>query len=289
MALETRGTWTDLIGGVGLEIAEVFDQGQEEYTMGLGNVVRTATGTGAQESYTGKTGVGEVERFDDGDNIPGGRRYKTYTTTVVWNNYGKYIDVTANAIEDRDYQAELDEMKDLSIGVNFSQDKSAMQLFNGGFSTTQDVNGYRMTWYSDGVALFSNSHPSPVPGQGTQSNLGTAAAFNHDNLNTGYVALLEQQTDDGVPLALLGKAMVILPPALMKTGQEVTQSELDPSTANNAINVYRNGMLVDMAMSVHLAAANGGSDTAWFLTVPERAKLYHIVRRGPTLEKEVNI
>ncbi len=289
-AVENRGTWTDLISGVGLEIAEVFDQGQEEYIPGIGNVLQTSSTTNGQDNYTGKTGAGEVLRYDDGDDIPGGNRFKTYTTSVIPNNYGKFIDVTANNIEDRDFQAELDEMKDLGIGVNFSQDKSGMQIFNGGFATTRDVNNYRMTWYGDAVPLYSTIHPTVVPGASTQSNANSAGIkFSDDNLETGLVALIEQQTDDGLPLALLGKPMVGLPPALLKEGEQVTKSVLEPSTANNAINVYRNGMATDMFMSLHLANTNGGSDTAWYLTVPQRAKLVHVMRMEPNLAQDTNI
>ena len=44
--METRSTWTDLIAGVGVDIAEVFDEGQELYISGLQNVVRADTGEG---------------------------------------------------------------------------------------------------------------------------------------------------------------------------------------------------------------------------------------------------
>ena len=288
--MESRGTWGDLIAGVGLQISEVFDQGQEEYLPGLGNLLQTRSAVGAQENFRGKTGVGELQKFDDGDNLPSGRRYPSYLTSVNWVNYGRSIDVTKNAITDRDFAAELEEMKDLSIGANYSQDRSAMQIFNGGFATTVAVNGYDMTWYGDAVALFSTAHTSQVPGQANQSNRSaTDILFSHDNLETGTVAMLEQQTDDGIPLALLGKQMVVLPPALRKEGLEITESELDPSTANNAINVYRNGMQTDMASSLHLATSNGGLDAAWFLLVPGRAKLVHFTRQAPTLEKDVNI
>src|SRR3990167_3397534 len=135
-AIETKGRWTDLIDGVGLDIAEVFDQGQEEYRPGLDKVFRLTTGTGGQQNVTGKTGVGELARFNEGDNIPGGNRYKTYTTQIAWNDYGKYVDVTKQSIEDRNYSADLDEMKDLSIGANYSQDKSAVQILVGGFANT---------------------------------------------------------------------------------------------------------------------------------------------------------
>lgn len=287
---ETRAIWTELIDGVGVDFAEVFNQALEEYRPGISALLITGTGDGARESYFGKTGVGEVERFDDGDNIPGGRRYPTYKTEVDWNNYGKFIDVTKNTIEDRDFAADLDEMRDLGIAVNYSQDKSGMQIFNGAFATTTDVNNYRMTWYGDGEELFSTVHPTTVPGGSTQSNASsTSIPFNEANLETGFVALIEQQTDDGLAISLLGKATVVLPPALMKEGEIVTQSQLRPGVANNDINVYEHGMLVDMVTSTHLASVNGGSDTQWQLIVPQRAQLLHKVRQAPRMEKDVNI
>lgn len=287
---ENRGTWTDLIGGVGLEIAEVFDQGQEEYRPGIGSVLMTGSGTGAQETYFGKTGAGEAVKFDEGAPVPLGRRYPTYKTTVVWNNYGKGVQVTKNAIEDRTFSAELDEMKDLSIGIGYSQDRSGMQLFNGGYATTQSVNGYQMTWYGDGEPAFSTVHSTNVPGESTQSNASaTGIPFNGDNLETGHVALLEQQTDDGMPLQLLGKVSAVLPPALRKEGLEITGSQLDPESANNAINVYRNGMDTDMVMSLFLSASNGGSDTAWSLVVPGRTRFMHITRQAPQLDQDIDV
>lgn len=287
--LENRGTWTDLIGGVGAKIVEVFDQGQEEYQPGIFELLQKGTGTGAQEIYTGKTGVGTLRKFADGDNIPLDRRYRTYDTTVVWNNYGSGIQVTKNTLEDRDFAAELDEMKDLSIGSNYSQDESGVQLFNGGFATTVTVNGYDMTWYGDGKPLFSTIHPSTVPGASTQSNASsTGVVFNGDNLETAMVALHKQQTDNGLAITLLGKPVIVLPSDLKKEGLEITSSELDPKTAENAINVYRNGMAVDMVHSLFLDDVNGGSATAWYVTIPQRAKLYHIVRQAPQIHQSID-
>lgn len=291
--VETRAKWTDLIAGVGLEIAEVFDQGQEEYTPGISRVLTATSGSGAQSTYTGKTGVGRLEKFDDGDNIPGGARYRTYNTQVVYNNYGKYLDVSKNAIEDRDFSAELDEMKDLSMAANFSQDESGMQLFNGGFSTATTVNSYEITLYGDGVPTYSTQHPTQVPGASSQSNAdANGIAFSHDAIETGKVALVEQQTDDGLPMALLGKETIVLPPALERKGKEEMESELNPeidtnNTEQNAINVWKG--TTDMVSSTFLAASNGGSDTAWFITVPQRDKQYHEVRQSPTLEMDKNI
>ena len=101
------------------------------------------------------------------------------------------------------------------------------------------------------------------------------------------VALIQQQTDDGIPMALMGKPMLVIPPALQKEAREVLESTLESDTANNAINVWRGN--VDMAVSTHLAAVNGGSDTAWFLVVPGRDKQYHETRQSAALEQGVDI
>lgn len=288
MFIETRGTWTDLIAGVGLQIAEVFDQGQEEYLVGIGNVLNMSSGDGAQRNFTGKTGIGRISQFADGDDLPGGRRYKTYTTLVNYNNYGKFVDVTKNTIEDRDFSAALDEMKDLSVGANYSQDESGMQLFNGGFATTTTVNGYVITLYGDAKPTFSTIHPSTVPGASTQSNASsTGIIFGHDNLETAMVALTLQKTDDGLAMSLLGSTQLVGAPALAREMKEETESVLDPETANNAINVFKGSS--DVAISSFLATTNGGSDTAWFLTVPGRHKMVHETRQAAKLESDVNI
>ncbi len=295
-AVETAGRWTDLIDGVGLEIAEVFDQGQEEYTPGLDRVIKLVRGTGGKQNVTGKTGIGRLGRFDDGDDLPGGNRFKTYTTEITYSSYGVFVDVTKRSIEDRTFAAELDEMKDLSMGANFSQDESAMQIFAGGSADSGsaiDRKGYRITGYGDGEELFSTVHPTTVPGASTQSNASAAGlVLNHDNLETGHVNLLQQRTDDGLPMALLGKPELLVAPSLKKEGLEETESQLDPETGNNAINVYINGMGTDLAVSTHLANVNTSvaySDTQWQLIVPGKAKIEHIVRQDPTLEKDVNI
>lgn len=286
--MESRGTWTDLIAGVGLAISEVFDQGMEEYTPGISNLLTQTTGEGAEKHFSGKTGLGRLTMFEEGDNLAIKRRYKTYKTTVAYNFYGEGVQVTKANIEDRDFADQLDEMKDLSVAANFSQDESGMQIFNGGFSTTELVNGYKITTYGDAVPTFSTIHPTTVPGGSTQSNASsTGVAFTQDSLETAKVAITLAQTDDGIPLALGGKVTLVTPINLEKEAREITESTLVSENANNAINVHMG--TTDMVTSMFLDSVNGGSDTAWFITVPGRSKMYHEVRQAPELETDVDI
>lgn len=285
---ESRSKWTDLIPDTGLRIAEVFDQGDALYTPGVGSILHTATGAGAQKNYTGKTGFGVLRKFQDGDDVPTLVRDKTYTTSVVYNNYGGSVEVTKNQIEDRDFDAELDEMRDLSRTANYSVDQSSMQLFNGGFSTTVTVNGWDMTWYNDGVPQFSTVHPTVTVGGSTQSNASsTGITLSHDNLEVGRLALELQKEDNGLALAMAGKNTLVLPLNLEKRAMETLNSELTPESANNAINVFKGS--IDMVTTKFLDSVNGGSNTAWYLVNVAIHKLYYETRQDKRLESDINI
>jgi len=288
--MELRGNWADLIAGVGLEIDEVFNQAQEEYQPGIFALLNRVSGTGAQRNVTGKTGVGKIVLFDDGDDVPQRNRYKTYTTKIVYNNYGGFIEVSKNTIEDRDFAEIFDETRELGLAANITQDESGMQLFNGGFATTASVNGYLMSFYGDANPTFSTVHNTVVTSGSTQSNASsTGLKFSVANLETAYIALLQQQTDDGIPVSLMGKPTLVVAPFNMKKAQEATESEEDPTTANRNINVFVKGMGVDMATSLYLATTNNGSDNAWFLCVPGRHKLNHEVRQEPRFEQATSV
>ena len=289
MATETRAKWTDLIPDTGLKIAEVVDQGDQLYVPGIPAFMNVKTAPAvAQQNYTGKTGFGKVKKFTDGDDIPTLTRDKSYTTSVVYNNYGGRVEITANQIEDQDFASELDAMKDFSRTMNQSVDESAVQLFNGGFATTTAVNGYEMTWYGDAKPQFSTVHPTTTVGGSTQSNASsTGIKLSHDNLETGRLALTLQQTDNGRPLTLTSKPTLVVPVILEKTGRETINSDLVPESANNAINVFRGSM--DLVSTAFLDSGNGGSNTAWFLLNVQRHFLFYETRKEKSLESDMNI
>lgn len=286
--MENRQKWTDLIPDTGLKIMEVYDQGDLMYTPGIFNILKSATGSGAQENYTGKTSFGKISQFEDGDDVPTIQRFKTYTTKVIFRNYGGAVEVTKNLIEDRDFSAELDEMKDMSRSVNYSVDESGAQLLNGGFATTVAVNGYDMTWYNDGKAQFSTVHPTVVPGASTQSNASsTGIVLSHDNLETARLALMRQKQDNGLAMGMAGKLTLVTSLDNEKLAKEIMGSDLQPQNANNAINVFKGAM--DLVSSTFLDTTNGGLNSAWFLMNLAVAKLYQTSRQEKRLESDVNI
>lgn len=286
--MDTRGNWSNQIPDVGLKLAEFFDQGQMLYTPGINMVLTQTTGAGAQKNYEGKTHAGRLKKTDEGDAVASNNRYLSYLTKVSYTKYTGSLEVTEEMLEDRDFDEAFGEAKELGRAANFSLDEAGMQLFNGAFATTTNVRGYEMTWYGDGVPTYSTIHPSKVPGASTQSNASsTGIVFSHDNLETANLALIEQQDDAGFPIGTNGKPMIVAAPALAREIREETESQLDPTSANNAINVSR-GMF-DSTTSLFLSAANGGSNTAWFLVTPGMDKQYHEVRKAPVFELDNSV
>lgn len=286
--MENIQKWTDLIPDVGLKISEVYDQGDDLYTPGIFAVLKKATTTNAQDNFTGKTGFGKVKQFEDGDDVPTIERFKTYTTKPVARNYGGAVEVTKNLIEDRDFENELDEMKDMSRSVNYSMDESGAQMFNGGFATTTTVNGYDMFWYGDGKPQYSTVHPTTVTGGSTQSNASsTGIVLSHDNLETARLALVRQKEDNGLALGMAGKLTLITSLSNEKLAKEIFGSDLQPQNANNAINVFKSAM--DLVSSTFLDTSLGGLNSAWFLMNTAMAKLYQTSRQEKRLESDVNI
>ena len=286
--MENIQKWTDLIPDVGLKISEVYDQGDELYTPGIFAVLKKDSDNKAQANYTGKTGFGIVKQFEDGDDVPTIERFKTYTTKVVYRNYGGAVEVTKNLIEDRDFESELDEMKDMSRSVNYAMDKSGAQLFNGGFATTVAVNGFDMTWYGDAKPQYSTVHPTTVPGASTQSNASsTGIVLSHDNLETARLALMRQRTDNGLAMGMAGKLTIVTSLHNEKLAKEILGSDLQPQNANNAVNVFKGAM--DLVSSTFLDTVNDGLNTRWFLMNTAMAKLYQTSRQEKRLESDVNI
>lgn len=134
-----------------------------------------------------------------------------------------------------------------------TRDKYAFNQYNLGFTTVKS---------NDDVALFSNSHTA-LDGS-TIDNLETGG-LTETSLNTAFLSLQMQKTQDGT-LGGHSPKVLLVPPALFKSANEITKSTRKSGTANNDLNYYSDlypGLMV--LQSPFLATSQGGSDTAFFL------------------------
>ena len=138
-------------------------------------------------------------------------------------------------------------------------------------------NGFTTELANDAVAWFSNSH---VTASGrTVDNLSTDV-FSMAAIESAIVSLLQQPNQDGVVVGAAAKTAVI-PATLIRELTEAMDSQLFPENGNNAANfVSRRFPGLMLRFSPFLAAAEGGSDTAWFILAEGQQGALRVSRSG---------
>lgn len=285
--MDQTGNWGAAVRGVGVIFRDFFSQNTMAYTPTWEPIVKDMKDDAQQATFSGKTGAGTLSIFTEGSTIPKKQRYKLYDTPFAHDQYGGQIEVTRKMLMNRMFAEAFDEFKDLTLAGNVTRSKAPAQIFNGAFATTRSVNNINVTTYNDGKPLASTIHPR-VDGGSAQSNASaTSIALTESNLEVGRLALLQQLQDDGTPITISGEIYLVVPVALEKTAKIITGSDLRAGTMNNDINIYSGGA-VGCISSLWLGAAQGGSDTAWFLVAPMVAKLFFVLRNGLSMDQNVD-
>ena len=111
-----------------------------------------------------------------------------------------------------------------NVGISAEQkmETDAAGLLNNAFSSSH-------AW-SDGRALCATNHPK----SGTASNKGTSA-LTKDALSATRVAMMNFKDDKGNKIGVMPDELWV-PPELEDVALEITNSQLDPASGNNAAN-----------------------------------------------------
>lgn len=244
----------------------------------------------------GVTGLGRPQKRAEGGGISYDKAYPMYGTQYIVEDYDLAVTISQKLAKVRPMvlDEKIGEVRQARIAMNKGMNTHAWQIFRDAFVATDSDSNYPVARLDDGVAMISASHPSKVPGVAVRSNIVVSAGVTNPAL--GETALfdaikkLREQVDArGIPMEYEGRVLLLVPIALQKTATEITKSSLRSGTANNDVNYFANGT-VDVISSVHLGAAAGGSDTAWFVVgidAPEEFKPFRFVKLiDPKIEQE---
>lgn len=217
----------------------------------------------------GVTGFAYLEQFDENGRIKNDKTYEAYQTEYVMKQFGLNTEISQMLMKTRESELEskLSEVRQHRIAVARSLDKHAWQVLVDSFSTSDSSTNFPTYRLGDGVALYSDSHPSLVTGVSNRSNrLSGDPLLTEANLFTAVKTVEEQLNGRGLPIGYAGEYALVVPPALRKTAIEITKSDQRSGTANNDTNFFTyTGGTMDVISNVYLGAANGGSDTAWYV------------------------
>jgi hypothetical protein len=262
-------------------LAELYVQEFKDPSVTLEQIFMVQDMDSAEKLEKNSFGVGALENVGEAGAVPYDDPGLGYSTRYAYQIFKKGIQITREMAQDNQYSEMEDLTKFLAQRASYDPVNYAFGVLRNAF--TVNPAGYA-NFNNGALALCSASQTFENGDAGTQSNLATGV-LNYDNFETADVALMEQQSSNGTLVEFTGKNTLVVPPALKRVAIEITDSELDPDTAENAVNVYKG--TTDVMVVPFLGAKGGGSDTAWFL-VNKAAKLKMKWRNRPMFDDEID-
>lgn len=202
-----------------------------------------------------------------------GEGYKTRFTNVT---YGLGYIVTREAIEDNQYRT-LSERRSRELARSMNATKCIVHanVLNRGFNAAYPG--------GDGVALFSNAHPTV---SGNQSNLLTAADLSETALESAVTEVMLLENARGIKIGARTKTLVIHPSewanAMRILESDLQSGSASDSTSTNNLNALKvKGVVDQIVMDPYLTDPD-----AWFLTTDIPDGLLSFQRRAMEFKQD---
>lgn len=238
--------------------------------------------TDTYENYTGLTTVKAVPELGTYDeDVP----IKAYGLKLTPVKKGLMMPVTMEMRKWAKAKAIWDGSRHLARALARDVEDQAADTFNKAFNTS-------FTSYTDNKPLCSVEHPRADGGADQSNASATGIVFSEENIEVALLALESQKDDRGQMITVFGNR-VIIPPALRKQALIDLRSDGRSGTANNDVNVYKSMQsyygTIEILVWDRLGAANGGSDTAWFLEDTSTSQIMWQWAQRPNVTKNDNI
>lgn len=226
----------------------------------------------AQENNLGTGSLGLMDEWAaSGNQVSYEDVNKGFKSSYVHKKYSKGMKIERELLEDDTYGEIKKRTRSLSQSAYYTRQFHAASVFNNAFNA--NFKG------PDGIALCASNHPLAPNSTDTFANAG-ALPLNADNLETTRNEML-QWTDDKGNLLVINPDTLIVPSALRKAALVIADSDKEPSTNNNDVNIWKGS--VNVIEWPFLTDPN-----AWFLADMNRMKqfLNWYDRRKAVLESE---
>lgn len=189
------------------------------------------------EKYTSETSLGNFEATGENGAHPKTSMQEGYSQTITPVTWKNSFEVSAEMLEDAKYGKIKSRANIFATSYNRTREEFAAALLAGGIKDEIIFGKAKhSTKSADGVCLFSKNHPSITKGTGNQSNIFTGA-FSQTAMDTIQEKMQKFTDDDGHLLNIMPDTIIIPNSGALKRAVfAAVGSELDPNTANNAVN-----------------------------------------------------
>lgn len=205
-------------------LAEIFYQQYNQHPAMRQEIFGMRRSTKAKETELRIGSFGDPVKFD------GTVVYETpargYEIEYRHTHWVKGFSVEKTLLEDMQYDGIFSQASEMGRAFARKQEKDAFSVFNNALTAV----GY------DGKTLLANDHPRSRTDATAVDNL-LALSLTSANLETAITTMQAFGDDKGEEISIMPDLLMV-PRALRKTALELTGSELDPETGNNATNVH---------------------------------------------------
>lgn len=188
--------------------------------------VQGSTRAYEQISGVGAIGIDSWLNYENSKQIPEVDFNQGYKQTYTHKEYIVDFSIERKTQDDADFATVFRTSERIGDSAALFREVQAASVFNNGFTA---VSG------SDGVALFSDSHPWGPDKTGSVQDNNFALSLSKTNVRTIREAMMAYTDDNGNKQAVTPR-MLLVPPTLEDDAIEIVNSVLNPDNANNTVN-----------------------------------------------------
>lgn len=228
----------------------------------------THTSNKRYEEDVMQTGLGTAPIKTEGESVAYDSMQETYSARYNHVTVALAFAITEEAVEDNLYINQAKQgTSAIAAAMANTKEIQAANIFNNGFSTFKT---------GDGVAFFSNSHPTLT---GNQDNL-LAVDLSESAIEDAIVQISLMTDERGILIGATARSLHI-PPALQFTAHKILNSQLSTTLGgSNATNVNDVNAVRDMRVLPNGYHVNHRfTDTdAWFIRTSVNNGAKHFIR-----------
>ncbi len=202
-------------------------------------------------------------QVEEGEDYSYQRPRQGANKTIIPVKYGLGFSISEEAVEDGKIDLIADSVRKMAKSARESQEITAMNLINNGFSSETTA---------DGVALFSTAHTLPS-GSTFRNRPSTDVDLSYSALDAALYDFETQFIGDSGIIYNMNPKVLLVHPSQKRYAMELIGSELKVDTANNNMNSLKSEGL-RVVSSPHLTDTD-----AWFLLADKEDTGLRIVSR----------
>lgn len=201
-----------------------FGERPPQYTE-LFNIEKEDNRQYVDDSYMSEFGL--IPTKDEGVEMDSDEIIQGFDKRYTFETYALQYRVTEENMEDDLYNVLKKLPASLGRSMRSTVDQDGANMYNDGFDSSVETGG-------DGKELFATDHPL-LDGSTQKNELSVAADLNATSLEQALIDIRATTNDRGLLVHLKPRKLVIAP-ANEWNARKLLQSQLDPDSANNAIN-----------------------------------------------------